>query len=392
MKHLSFIFFFILVNIPFLGSKESRKTVCLNMIVKDENSIIETCLASVKNVIDYWVIVDTGSTDGTQETIKKFLKDVPGELHERKWVNFAHNRNEALDLARGKADYLLFVDADEQLKFEKEPKFPPLTLDAYDFVVNQIGTECDYLRIGLINSKLNWKWHFVIHESIICHQPHSRAILKGVVNLSDTTKGARSNDPEKYLKDAAILEKALEKEPNHSRYQFYLGQAYSNAGKHEKALENFKKRAKLGDCPFEIYWSKVMIGQLQEILKKPSDEIIESYKQAFAFRPTRAEAPYFLGRYLNSINQHAQGYEFLKKASELPLSQDPVFVQRWIYQWGALFELAKSCHQLDRQAQLLVCMEKMVNTPSTPANIKEEMKKNISIIYEKNKIVPYQKN
>src|SRR5574340_542399 len=96
-----------------------KKTICLNMIVKNESKVIERCLASVKPIIDTWVIVDTGSTDGTQAIVREFLKDIPGELHERPWVNFGHNRNEALELARGKADYLLLIDADDKLAYEE---------------------------------------------------------------------------------------------------------------------------------------------------------------------------------------------------------------------------------------------------------------------------------
>ncbi len=73
-------------------------------------------MASVKPFIDYWVILDTGSSDGTQKLIKEFIKDIPGELHERPWVNFAHNQNKALDLALNKANYCLFIDADEELQ------------------------------------------------------------------------------------------------------------------------------------------------------------------------------------------------------------------------------------------------------------------------------------
>ena len=64
------------------------KTLCLNMIVKNESHVIKRCLDSVKPIIDYWVIFDTGSTDGTQRIIQEVLKDIPGQLHERPWVNF----------------------------------------------------------------------------------------------------------------------------------------------------------------------------------------------------------------------------------------------------------------------------------------------------------------
>ena len=44
-------------------------TICLSMIVKNETHIIHECLDSMWRNIDYWIIVDTGSTDGTQDLI-----------------------------------------------------------------------------------------------------------------------------------------------------------------------------------------------------------------------------------------------------------------------------------------------------------------------------------
>src|SRR4051794_3114791 len=65
------------------------QTVCLSMIVKNEAHVIRRCLDSVRSLIDYWIIVDTGSTDGTQDVIRAAMADRPGRLVERPWVDFA---------------------------------------------------------------------------------------------------------------------------------------------------------------------------------------------------------------------------------------------------------------------------------------------------------------
>src|SRR5215469_7757007 len=104
----------------------NHQTLCLNMIVKDEAPVIARCLASVRPIIDYWVIVDTGSTDGTQDAIRTAMADLPGELEERPWRDYAHNRSEALELAQSYGDYVLIMDADDVLEFEPHFKRPAL--------------------------------------------------------------------------------------------------------------------------------------------------------------------------------------------------------------------------------------------------------------------------
>ena len=40
---------------------------------------------------------------------------IHGELHERPWRDFGHNRSEALTLAQGRGDYIWVIDADDIL-------------------------------------------------------------------------------------------------------------------------------------------------------------------------------------------------------------------------------------------------------------------------------------
>src|SRR5579862_113064 len=160
---LKLLFLIYMISVSSLHG--AQKSVCLNMIVKNEKDVIKTCLATVKPFIDYWVIVDTGSTDGTQRIIQDFMKGIPGELHERPWVDFAFNRNEALRLAKDKADYLLLIDADEYFTCDQGFSFKNLEMDYYYFIMRQVGAvEC--LRPSLISTKLPWKWTGVLHESL----------------------------------------------------------------------------------------------------------------------------------------------------------------------------------------------------------------------------------
>src|SRR5579883_281073 len=161
-----------------------KQTICLNMIVKDEAHVIRRCLASVKPLIDTWIIVDTGSKDGTQEIIREFMKDIPGELFERPWVDFGHNRNEALALARRKADYILFIDADDRLVIEDNFVLPNLKKDYYA-VRQRIAKEhaiVDHPIILLIKDIPDFSWKGVLHEELTWSSSKTCDLLSGIIN------------------------------------------------------------------------------------------------------------------------------------------------------------------------------------------------------------------
>lgn len=322
-----------------LVGQEAAKTICLNMIVKNESTIMARALSSVLPLIDYWVIVDTGSTDGTQQVIQEYMKEkgIPGELYERPWKNFAHNRNEALALAKGKADYVLFIDADEYLTYEAGFTRPKLDKDYYYMNVYLPGMK--FTRIQLINNHQDWQWGGVLHEAICPPASRSFAILENVYN-TPTAEGARSRDPQKYLKDAQILEAALKDEPDNTRYMFYLAQSYACANENAKAIEHYEKRVQMGGgLHGEIFWSLLQIAILQEALEMPSDVVLASYRRASAQNRLRAEPYYYIASYYRKKGEYEKGYEVAKLGAIMPFPKDDLlFVQDWIYDYGFTFE------------------------------------------------------
>ena len=223
-----------------------KKMVCLNIIVKNERHIIRETLDNLTNYIkfSYWVISDTGSTDGTQEFIKEYFreKNIPGELFEDEWQDFAHNRNRAMEHAFDKSDYLFFFDADDLI--HGDFKFPDkLDKDAYKF---KFGSGFSYDRICLINNREKIaKYVGVLHEILNVYKPNfTNELVDGEYHFESRRLGDRSKNPDKYKNDAEILEKAFNTEATDLglkyRYAYYCGQSYRDAHLIEKSTEWFK--------------------------------------------------------------------------------------------------------------------------------------------------------
>jgi glycosyltransferase involved in cell wall biosynthesis len=355
-----------------------KKTVCLNMIVKDESKVIKRCLASVRPVIDTWVIIDTGSTDGTQEIIREFLQDIPGELHERPWVDFAHNRNEALGLAKEKADYLLIIDADQVLVFDEDGSIPPLEKDLY-FICVQTENRMHYQREFLINNRLNWKWEGVLHEGL--SNPGGKIQIETIndVKIIATPEGCRARDPERFHKDAAILEKALAKEPDNTRTVFYLAISYGNAEEYALALKYHQKRVEMGgDEREEIFYSLLSIGELQEQLNMDPEVFITSYSAAYQYRPMRIEPLYAMAVYFLKIKSYWLGYMISKFALTIRAPADRLFVRYPIYDYRMLFLFANSAGPIGKIDEALDALHEL-QSRDLPPDFREIVERTIQL-------------
>ena len=225
----------------------TSKTICLNMIVKDESHIIEETLIKLldKMHFDYWVISDTGSSDNTKEIITKFFnsKDIKGELHDDEWVDFAFNRTKALEYALNKTDYVFIFDADDTIY--NNFKIPNLVDDGYYIKFgNENGYK--YKRMLLVNNRKKWKYKSVIHEFITCCDVMGKtSTIEGDYYVCSGKNGNRSLQPDKYLKDAMILEKAYinalsEKDDLHTRYAFYCANSYYDCNHYNDAIKWYK--------------------------------------------------------------------------------------------------------------------------------------------------------
>ena len=130
--------------------------ITLSMIVKNEEKYLQECLASVKDVVDEIVLVDTGSTDSTTTIAKEFH----AKIFNFQWNNdFSAARNYALSKSTGY--WILYLDADERLSNESVSELKNI------ISVNELlGCRCIVNNINEINGKPNFmRYSRLFHNS-----------------------------------------------------------------------------------------------------------------------------------------------------------------------------------------------------------------------------------
>ena len=373
-----------------MPQRTDKKTICLNMIVKNESAIIRDTLENIITHVplDYYVISDTGSDDNTANIIKQFFdeKGIQGEIHHDEWVNFAHNRNCALQHAQGKTDYVLIFDADD--RFEGTFELPEeLTSDRYYFrMANSVTGANVYFRTLMFRNDGSFYWRGVLHEFV---EQRKKTVVEqkifGDYYVISGRFGARSNNPQKYFQDAQVLEKAFyspEDEDLKDRYAFYTAQSYRDADMPEKAIEWYAKRANLGGWYEEVYYSLLQIALLKIELNAPLDEVQNLLLSAYEYRPQRAESLYHLARQLRIHDKIKLAYIYATVAANIPLNKDILFVDHSVYEWKAKDELAVSAYWVGNyQLCYDLCVELLAN-PAIPESNKQRFAQNLKFAQE----------
>ena len=373
----------------------------LSMIVKNENNDhYRQCLESVAPYIDYYVIADNGSTDGTQEFVKEFFdeKGIEGEVHNVPWLNFGHNRSEALALCKGKTHYILMIDADDYIDGK-----PDLDMDK---IIEQ-GWEGHALRIHrgdftwwrnqIFKADADWCYEGILHEYAACKQepPHNLGRIEGEYHVDARTLGARNKNEDgsdidgitKYSKDAEVLLSALTNpedpayEPDNSRYAFYLAQSYFDSQQWEKAEDAYSRRATMGGWPEEGFYSIYRVAICKLLQEKPWPDAQDTMLQSWNIKPDRAEPLYQVAKIHRMNGNPNLGYLFAKQAVEIPYPKDDIlFIADSVYKWQILDEFAATAYYAGdflngyRAAQMLV---DLINKGEIPEENRQRFNDNI---------------
>lgn len=350
--------------------------LCLNMIVKNEAARIERALASVAPYISSYCILDTGSTDGTQELIERYFSAhpgrIPGKIHRGQFENFEQARNDALQFARfmGDWDYLLLMDADMELVVDAPNVFSDISGPSFD-MMQRAGTLV-YANRRLLSAKALGQYRGVTHEYL---DVPSAGLIQGA-HFIDHADG--SNRVDKFKRDIDLLIAALIREPTNERYWFYLAQSYRDAGDYPRAAQAYKKRASMGGFEEEAWNAQVNYGSALRNMGDVGGFVHETLS-AYNRRPQRAEPLYDIAKFYREAGNNAAAVIFAEAGMKVPFPKDDqLFVDEFTYSHGLKneFSIAAFYDPRKREAGFKVCDELAVG-PGVPAHVRDLARTNL---------------
>ena len=333
----------------------------LNTIVKNESHCILKMLESAAQISDAIVIADTGSTDGTQDLIRKFgeEKGIPTYVFERPFDDFEKSRNFGMQKARDVVQELgwnpndcwtWWCDADETIIVD--PKFNKAQFNKDLFMINTYIGQMKYTRNTFARVSKPFKFYGPVHEFIICEEKNITSGLAENVHVDVKMIGAswQGNIPAKYKSHAFVLEKYIDENRGDPRWIFYTAQSYhdsasipdnkeENEERLRRSIKYYRERVSRTDgYPEEIYYSQYRIGTIMRVLEDPWHLTHQELLKAYAIDPLRGESIKTIIDYYLQVGEWSMAYLYTKFAKVNFHGKNPyptrlLFVDEALYLW-----------------------------------------------------------
>jgi glycosyltransferase involved in cell wall biosynthesis len=209
------------------------------LIVRDESRVIGECLASIRDVVDEIVVVDTGSVDDTVDIANRY----GARVISHPWHgDFAAARNVALDAAAG--EWILYVDADERLSNGDRASVEQLLTGAREVAMRLLLrpdlVSTPYLEYRLWRHDPRIRFKGKIHEKVTpaiarVAREDGRPIRD--CDLLLTHVGYEGSQIHKHLRNLPLLRAELEQEPDNLFNRHHLSRVLRGLGEDEEAVQ-----------------------------------------------------------------------------------------------------------------------------------------------------------
>lgn len=350
--------------------------LALNFICKDESHVIGKMLESCKTITDLIVVNDTGSTDGTQDIIRKFGEDnnIPTYVFERPFDDFEKSRNHAIQKLKDVVTELgwdankvhgYWFDCDETIIIDTNFNKDQFVNDLY--MINTYIGQMKYTRNTFFKVSKPFRWYGPIHEFIVCDDKNiTSGLAEGIkVDVQMTGNSWKGDIAAKYKSHAFVLEKYIDNNRQDPRWIFYTAQSYhdsasSNDNKEEneerlrRSMKYYKERiSRVDGYAEEIYYSQYRVGTIMRVLEEPWHLTHQELLKAYSMDPLRAESIKTIIDYYMQMGEWHLAYVYTKFAKENFHGKNPyptrlLFVDEALYVWKLAEAHAATCFYTGR--------------------------------------------
>ena len=317
-----------------------KPSICVTMIVRNEEAIITRALERVKDLADALCICDTGSTDNTRVRCEEFLSEhkKPGIVFHVPFRDFGYNRTVSWLAGRGRATYQLFIDADHLL--DVPTSFDKSDLTAPVYLLEQNTHGCSYWNLRLARDDGIQRCEGLTHEF---WKPAHGLTPERLASLRITDIGDGGAKADKFTRDRALLERQLLYTPECSRTWFYLANTKRDQGENEAAIATYQKRIELGGWPEEVWNSYLNIGRCYKKMERGEDAV-GAWLDAHEVDPTRLENLMDLVVHYRERKKYVLACRFcelaLTAAGRRESNPRLLFVEESGYAWRLDYELS----------------------------------------------------
>jgi hypothetical protein len=330
-------------------SLEYDNLINLLIMVKDAGSGFRDMLIQNLPFIDRWTVLDTGSTDGTLETITEILGNIPGNLYQKPFTNFMDSRNELLELAGTSCFFNIMLD-DTYILNGDVRKFLDMArsddvADSYSIFI--VDEECTYLSNRISKSDRGIRYVGKVHE-----------ILKVNMNLFIPLDMCYIRDiPSVYMKnrtnnrkisDLKTLKKMHAEDKSCSRTYYYIADSYLCLQKWGKALDWFKKRADMktgtqGEIRDSLYYIAALSDEKLNIEWEKCHSL---YLDCYNYDTSQTDVLFIIGLKYKKINLDLC-YMYMKHAFLFQKGISQMSYRSHIYNEMLLLELLPLCYRFE---------------------------------------------
>ena len=241
------------------------------MVCNEEDVIAHTLQSALEAGCTHFVVLDTGSIDGTVAAVRQWAAESKQEpiIRQTSFGDFSTTRNELLEVCRQHLPddaVLLLLDANESVEAGSRLERPDETWQA-EFVQYRLksGTNALLFRtLRLVRNVAGWAYRFPVHE-VLGHPTIRAAEATDVLVTQD--RMANPDDSRKtqrrWPRDLRTIDAYLQQHPDEPRMIFYRAQTLACLGRTAEAIQAYERRARhTGGFAKERAQAMIEIGKL----------------------------------------------------------------------------------------------------------------------------------